>query len=100
LSDQREKCVFIDIFDDFCPDLTIPAEDPEDWLLRCAPASFGSGIPDNFPFILPGSSEIGFINLDRAGEDIRDILCQDHPNFQKCTEHSLLVETGLFNNRI
>jgi hypothetical protein len=74
LSNQREECGFIDIFDDFCPDLPVPSEDPKDRLLRCSPASFGSRFPDNLPFILPGFSEIGFINLDRSGEDVRYIL--------------------------
>jgi hypothetical protein len=100
LSNQRKKSGLFDIFNDFCPDLTVPAEDPEDRLLRGPSASFRSGIPDNLSLILPSSSEIDFIDLNGAREDVRDILCQDHSNFKKCPEHSLLVKTGLFNNRI
>lgn len=40
LRDQRKKCRLIDNFDDFCPVLTVPAEDPDDRLLRSTSASF------------------------------------------------------------
>jgi hypothetical protein len=96
--DQQEKSGFIDIFDNYCPYLNVPAEDAEDGLLRSSSAMFSPNIPDNLPFILPHSSEIGFINLDCAGEDVRYILREDHSDFEKCPEHSLLIETGLFNN--
>lgn len=77
---QWEKSGPINIFDNFSPNLAVPAEDPIDRLFRGPNASFCSSIPDNFPFILPVPSRAGFSNVKHAGKDIRNIRCRDHAN--------------------
>jgi len=72
----------------FCPNGTVPAEDPEYWLLLRSSPSFGSLIPNHLSFIPPLTSEIGLIDLDSTGEDVRDILGEYLPDDSKSSENS------------
>jgi len=98
--DQGEEGALINFIDDFGPDLPVPAEDPEDGLLRGPPPSPGSCIPNHLPFIPPGSTEVCFIHLHRTGEGLRHFPGEDQPDLCECPEHSLLVKPGLFDDGI
>jgi hypothetical protein len=58
--DQREKSELIDIFDDFSPKPGCSCRESRRLVASRSPASFGSSIPENLSFILPGSSKVGF----------------------------------------
>jgi hypothetical protein len=72
----------------FCPNGTVPREDPESRLLPCSSPSFGSLIPHNFSFIPPLISKVDFVDLNSTGEDGRDIFGEYMPDDSKSLENS------------
>ena len=100
LRDQGKECVFIHLIDDLSPDLAVPAENPEDGLLRGPPASPGSPIPHNLPLVPPCTSEVGFIDLYGARKNLWNLPRKDHPDPCERPEYSLFFESGLLDNGI
>ena len=78
----------------FCLKSTVSTEDPEYWMFLCSSTSLDSLIPDHFSFILPLTSDIGFIDIDRAGEYLRDILCECLPDDSKSSKNSFPFNRG------
>ena len=86
---------------DFGPDGSVTTEDPEDRLLPGPSPPFCTLIPDDFPLVLPLPTEVGFIYLDRTGEDLRDITGksstdggkspQDPSPFERGSERDILA---------
>jgi hypothetical protein len=84
----------------FCPDGTVPTEDPGYWLLRCSSPSFGSLIPDHLSFIPPLTSGIVFIDLDNTEKDIWNIFGENLPDDRESSENSFPFNRGSKRDRL
>lgn len=85
--DEGVQSICIHVIHHFGPDGTVPAGDPEHGLSLRASPPFRPMVPDEFPFVLPLSCKVGFIDLNRSGEDIGNVLREGSPHTGECPQN-------------
>ena len=82
------------------PNLTASTENAKNRSLQCATTTFGLHFLLALAFILPLTSNIGFINLNHATKYFRNILRHYQSHYRQSSQNSLPVYAYLYGNII